>query len=507
MTLVPDAACESASSNRVFGRGKQMRSRAFLGFAFAALIGVSSPVVAQSASPSHARDGAERVASSPTVRLFQQWLHEMETADDAHYTKFIHEHVTGPEQWLGLDFRHIARGTRLYKVKTVTADGVDLWLFDPNLDSFVSGSAKLNAADPNRIEITMMRPTPELPAGARPPTKRQGVALVKAFSARAARYADIGDFSGAVLLAKNGHVLFQKAYGFADREAHKPNQLNTQFRFGSMGKMFTMIGIMQLAQDGKIDLSSPIGRYLPNYPNQDVATKVTVANLLTHTGGTGDIFGPNFEAHKASLRDLKDYVDLYGKRPLEFPPGTRSAYSNYGFILLGRIIEEVSGLTYNHYLQRNIFAPAGMDSTGNLPESDRLPRRAVGYMGFGANLKRTDGMLPFSGTSAGGGYSTVSDFSRFIDGLVSHRLLHADTLQKLVSGGITAKDGTFYPYDFSRTVPGTGRFIGHNGGFPGMNGDLLHFLDSGYTVIVLANRDPPVADFIAMFTAKRLPAK
>jgi CubicO group peptidase (beta-lactamase class C family) len=478
-------------------------------FALAALIGLSIPAVAQPAGQTAKQESTDTAMQNPVVRLFQQWLHEMARADDATLVQFMKAHIGGrgddPEQWL--DFRHLAGGTRLYKVKSTTADGADLWLFDPNIDSFVTASAKLKADDPNKIEITTMHPTGDIPPGAAPPAKLKGSALVKAFSERAQHFADSGDFSGAVLLAKNGHVLFQKAYGFADREAHKPNRLNTQFRFGSMGKMFTMIGIMQLAQDGKIDLSAPIGRYLPDYPNQDVATKVTVSNLLTHTGGTGDIFGPEFDAHKASLRDLKDYVDLYGKRPLEFAPGTRSEYSNYGFILLGRIIEKVSGLTYDQYIQRNIFAPAGMDSTGNLPETDALPRRAVAYMGSGPNLKRADDTLPVRGTSAGGGYSTVGDFERFIEGLTSHRLLHADTLQKLTSGRVTGSDGKFYPYDFGITLPGSGRFIGHGGGAPGMNGDLLHFLDSGYTIVVLANRDPPVADFVAQFIAKRLPAK
>lgn len=485
-----------------------MQSRSLFNFALAVLMGVSVPAIAQPAGQAATRESADAAMQNPAVRLFQEWLDEMQTADDATYTKFVQEHVGmpgGPEQWL--DFRHRAQGTRLYKVKSATADGAELWFFDPNMDMFGTASVKLKADDPNKLEIDRMLLNPEIPAGAALPPKLEGSALVKAFSERAQHYADSGDFSGTVLLAKNGHILFEKAYGFADREAHKPNRLDTQFRFGSMGKMFTMIGIMQLAQNGKIDLSAPIGRYLPDYPNQDVATKVTVSNLLTHTGGTGDIFGPDFDAHKASLRDLKDYVDLYGKRPLEFTPGTRFAYSNYGFILLGRIIEEVSGLTYDQYIQRNIFAPAGMDSTGNLPESDLLPRRAVAYMGSGPNLKRADDTLPVRGTSAGGGYSTVGDFNRFANALVSHRLLHANTLQKLISGGITGKDGTFYPYDFGMTLPGSGRFIGHGGGAPGMNGDLLHFLDSGYTVVALANRDPPVADFVAQFIAKRLPAK
>jgi CubicO group peptidase (beta-lactamase class C family) len=485
-----------------------MQSRSLFSFALAALIGVSVSAVAQPAGQAATQESTDTAMQNPVVRLVRAWLHAMQTADDAAYVRFMQQHYPdapgGQDGWL--EFRHQHRGMQFYSVRSTTAGGAELWLYDPNFDTYVIASAELNAGDPDRFSI-MARGTGDVPPGAASPPKLEGSALIKALSARAQHYVDTGDFSGAVLLAKNGHVLFQKAYGFADREAHKPNRLNTQFRFGSMGKMFTMIGIMQLAQDGKIDLSAPIGRYLPDYPNQDVATKVTVSNLLSHTGGTGDIFGPEFEAHRLTLRDLKDYVDLYGKRPLEFAPGTRSEYSNYGFILLGRIIEEVSGLTYNEYLQRNVFGPAGMDSTGNRPESDRLPRRAVGYTGFGANLKRTDKMLPFSGTSAGGGYSTVGDFNRLVEALVSHRLLRADTLQKLISGGVTGKDGSFYPYDFSRTFGGTGRYFGHPGGAPGMSGDLLHFLDSGYTIVVLANRDFPIVDSIALFIAKRLPAK
>ena len=485
-----------------------MQSRPLFGFVLAALIGLSGSAVAQPAGQTAKQESADTAMQNPVVRLVRAWLHAMQTADDAAYVRFMQQHYPdapgGQDGWL--EFRHQHRGMQFHSVRSTTAQGAELWLFDPNFDSYVIASAELNASDPEKFSI-MARGTGEVPSGAASPPKLEGTALINAVKERAAHFAGTGDFSGAILLAKNGHILFEKAYGFADREAHKPNRLNTQFRFGSMGKMFTAVGIMQLVQDGKIDLSAPIGRYLPDYPNQEVAAKVTVSNLLSHTGGTGDIFGPEFEAHRLTLRDLKDYVDLYGKRPLQFAPGTRFDYSNYGFVLLGRIIEKVSGLSYDDYIRRNIFEPAGMESTGNLPESDRLPRRAVGYTGFGANLKRTDDMLPVRGTSAGGGYSTVGDFNRFADALVSHRLLRADTSQKLISGGVTSPDGTFYPYDFSHTFEGTSRFFGHNGGAPGMSGTLYHFLDSGYTLIVLANRDPPAADFIAMFAAKRLPAK
>jgi CubicO group peptidase (beta-lactamase class C family) len=330
--------------------------------------------------------------------------------------------------------------------------------------------------------------------------------LVEAVEARAASRAAKDQFSGAVLLAQGGRVLFQKAYGMADRTLGKPNRVDTQFRFGSMGKMFTAVAIMQLVEKGKIDLQAPIGRYLANYPNQDIATKVTVAHLLSHTGGTGNIFGPDFDRAKASLRSTKDYVDLYGNRAAEFAPGSRESYSNFGFILLGRIVEQVSGLGYDDYIHRNIFKPAGMASTGNRPESDVLPRRAVSYTGSGAGLKSAEDTLPLNGTAAGGGYSTVGDFNRFVRGLTSHRLLRRETLQKLIEGGVKMADGQLAGFDFGETVPGAGRWIGHGGGAPGMSGLLQHFLNSGVTVVVLANRDPRAAESIAMFAAHRLPA-
>jgi CubicO group peptidase (beta-lactamase class C family) len=453
--------------------------------------------------------GGEPDVQHPAVGLVGDWLDAMQTADDAAFVQFMQEHAPGipgtPEQWL-LGKRQL-RGLRLHSVISTTPGGAELWLFDPHIDSYILANAKLQPGEPSKIASLMLQPTERLPPGAAPPPKLQGEALIDAVRERAKYYVERGDFEGAILIAKGDQVLFQEAYGFADREARKPNELHTQFRFGSMGKMFVIVAMMQLVEDGKVELAAPIGRYLPGYPDQDIATKVTVANLLTHTGGTGDIFGPEFQTNRTTLRDLRDYVDLYGERPALFEAGSRYAYSNYGFILLGRIVEEVSGLSYDDYLEQIIFAPGDMRSTGHLPESATLPRRAVAYMGAGSNLRRADETLPFRGTSAGGGYSTAGDLHRFIDAVVSHQLLKADTLRTLISGGITTADGEFHRYDFGGTVQGTGRFVGHGGGAPGMNGDLKHFLDSGYTLIVLANRDPNVATYVSNFVARRLPAE
>jgi CubicO group peptidase (beta-lactamase class C family) len=410
----------------------------------------------------------------------------------------------GPEWWLAM--RDFLRGMQLCGVRSASADAVELWVFDPNLDSYGIWRFRPGAAEADKAEFLGGSHIDAVPPGAVRPARLALPALVEAIDARAASRTANDQFSGAILLAQGGRVLFQRAYGLADRTQRRPNSLDTQFRFGSMGKMFTAVAIMQLVERGRIDLEAPIARYLPNYPNQDLATRVTVANLLSHTGGTGDIFGPEFDRRKASLRTARDFVDLYGSRAPEFAPGSRRSYSNYGFILLGRIVEQVSGLRYDDYIQRNIFARVGMASTGNRPESEILLRRAVSYTGSGARLRSADDTLPPNGTPAGGGYSTVGDFHRFVHGLTSHRLLRSETFRRLIDGGVRMADGQFAGFDFGGTTRDAGRFIGHGGGAPGMSGLLQHFLDSGVTVIVLANRDPGTAESIATFAAHRLPS-
>ena len=187
--------------------------------------------------------------------------------------------------------------------------------------------------------------------------------IVPGLNAELATRAAQDRFSGAVLISRQGKALFRNVYEELNRERSIPNAPNTRFRFGSLGKMFTGVAIMQLVQAGAVQLDDLISVYLPGYPNPDVAN-ATIHQLLTHTGGTGDIYGPAFQEHRLELKELSDYVALYGMRGTLFPPGSRHEYSNYGYILLGRVIEEVSGLTYEEYVRRNIFQPAGMRSTG-----------------------------------------------------------------------------------------------------------------------------------------------
>jgi CubicO group peptidase (beta-lactamase class C family) len=315
-------------------------------------------------------------------------------------------------------------------------------------------------------------------------------------------------FSGAVLVAKDGQVLFSGAYGLADRERGIANTPRTRFRVGSINKMFTAVSTLQLAEAGEVELTAPLGEYLSDYPNRDVATKVTIHHLLTHTGGTGNIFGPEFKAHRLELRRLADYVRLNGDRAPEFEPGSRWKYSNYGFILLGVVIEKVSGHTYYDYVNGHIYQPANMAATGSQPEDEAVPDLSAGYTRPEETAEwapNTD-TLPWRGTSAGGGYSTAGDLARFAEALLGDQLLGPDSTQRLLTGKVEVSPGVRYAYGFvdARDADGNGS-VGHHGGAPGMNGELRIYPKSGCLIVVLANMDPPAARRIADWLSARLP--
>jgi len=325
-----------------------------------------------------------------------------------------------------------------------------------------------------------------------------------ALSTRAEERARDDLFAGAVLVARHGKVLLQDAWGLADREGGTANTPDTKFRIGSMNKMFTAVAILQLIEAGKLALDDPIGKHLPDYPNKDVASKVTVRHLLTHTGGTGDIFGPQFDQNRLMLREHSDYVELFGARGPRFEPGARFEYSNYGFILLGALIEAVSGTSYYQYVRDHVYEPAGMTATDSLPEPEDVPNRATGYMqrsfGSGPWVPNID-VIPWRGMAAGGGYSTVGDLSRFAEALSAGRLISKSTLAE------ATRPQSQEPYGYGFAMQGDGSLFsyGHNGGAPGMNGELRVFPELGYVVVILSNLDPPAAADLAGFFALRMP--
>jgi CubicO group peptidase (beta-lactamase class C family) len=482
------------------------KKTAMLLAALLAAAGPTSRALAQPATAPPSPSGS--VAETPASDLARGYI-KAATDGDAAFLAFVHannQRIRPDEQWL--EVREQLQRLQVHAVEKASATHAELSAFDAGLETWVRLTFDVTAEAPHKITGLTFRLAPR-PADVAAVPRLAPAALAAATRARMEAVAKAGAFSGAVLIAEGGKPVLEAAYGLADREARTPATPQTQFRFGSMGKMFTAVSIMQLAQAGKLDLTAPIGRYLTDYPNADIATKVTIDNLLTHTGGTGDIFTPAYFAKRLEVKDAKDYVALFGARAPNFAPGARTEYSNYGFMLLGRIVEVVSGQSYDDYIAAHIFAPAHMTATGNQPETTILPHRATGYMARGAKLVSAADTQPWRGTPAGGGYSTVGDLAKFADALMANRLLDAAHTRLLTTGGVNAPDGKLLRYDFGAPAGDGRRYFGHSGGAPGMNGELRIFpAEPGHpaaTIVVLANRDPQVASAAANFISDRLP--
>jgi CubicO group peptidase (beta-lactamase class C family) len=447
---------------------------------------------------------AVQTTGSPAERQFRAWLSAFNAGDRARYEAFLREQFPSRAARLDgdMNFLQMTGGFDLRQVESVTATKVTCLVQERAWEQVARAVVEVEPAAPHRIARLEVNLSPR-PAGMAV-RRLSAPELVAATKAKVDAQAAAGRFQGAVLVARNGKVVYSDAKGLADRATETPNTLDTRFRMGSMNKMFTATAVLQLVQAGKVKLDAPIGTYLTDYPNRDVAAKVTVHHLLTHTGGTGDIFGPQFAAHRLDLKTLDDYVKLYGARGLEFEPGSKWQYSNYGFVLLGVIVERVSGQSYYDYVRDHVFKPSGMTGSGSEPEDAAVPGRATGYMQQkGAWVPNTD-TLPYRGTSAGGGYTTVGDLLRFASALTGHVLLDAEHTDLLTRGKIDTGGGDRYAYGFSETVEDGTRSFGHSGGAPGMNGDLRIFPDSGFVVAALANTGSGASQVVG-WVSERLP--
>lgn len=453
-----------------------------------------------SAQPGKA-EGQPEIPQTPAGKVFAAWLTSFNSADPAQMRAFdaIYPRENAMPVGEKLTFREETGGFTLLRIEKSEPLSVTALLQENRSDTVARMELTVSADEPPKILSSRLEVVPR-PADLAIPRMSEADALA-ALSAHAEKLAKDDRFSGAVLVARNGKVLLEKAWGRANRETGAPITADTQFRLGSMNKMFTAVAALQLVEAGKLALDAPVGRYLTEYPNKDVATKVTVRHLLTHTGGTGDIFGPEYQKNRLTLREHSDYVKLYGSRGLTHEPGAEQRYSNYGFVLLGALIEKVAGMSYYDYVRSKIFQPAGMASTDSLPETEKVANRAIGYMGRGAERTPNTDTLPWRGTAAGGGYSTVGDLFRFAQALESGKLI-----PKAMLAEATKEQVSGYGYGFGVEGEGPLRAYGHNGGAPGMNGDLRVYPQLGYVVVALSNLDPPAASRLAEFFTLRMPA-
>ncbi len=438
-------------------------------------------------------------ATSPASHQLQSWLAAYDGADWDGYLAFVKKSfVTEPEPMLrNPAFRDMTGGFDLAKIEAETPVQVTAIVRERNSDQRARMVMEVEAAEPHHI--VKLHPQPIPPAHL---PEQELLARTREYAQERVSH---DQFSGVVLIAKNGQPLVEHAYGFADRERHLPNTLQTRFGTASLGKMFTAVATLQLVEAGKLKLDDPIGKYLIDYPNRELASKVTISELLSHTGGTGDIFGPEFEQHRRELRTHEDYIRLFGSRSVLFAPGSRWEYSNYGFVLLGAVIDQVSGQNYYDYLRDHIFLPAGMISTGSAQEGEPVPRRSVEYTKQGGSTWHHSMNSGPRATAAGGATTTVRDLLRFANALQNHKLLDTHGMELLTTGHVAMPRGGQYAYGFQDLILNGVRCFGHDGGGPGVSGDLRICPVTGYVVAVLANMDPPAAQRISNFVVNQLP--
>ena len=320
-----------------------------------------------------------------------------------------------------------------------------------------------------------------------------------ALDEKAQRYANEGQFSGVVLVAKGGFVLFERAYGVRDAMTGEPSRIGTRYNLASGGKMFTAVAILQQVAAGKASLDDPVRDFLPDYPNP-VLGNATLRQLLTHQAGAGDVdelFGIENVENRVSMRSADAIISRLGDRAPVHAPGADQRYGNYGHVILSRIVERLSGLSFEDYVHKNIFAPAGMKQTGFFECDDMLELGAVGYVPDQSEPIVNCRTLPTKGFGAGGQWSTARDMWLFVRALEQGKLLPRALFEEATNTQKNWSGLGFFATDYGKGVPLRDFRWGHGGSADGICTDTRHYPRTGETVITLSNSPAPTCFDVA----------
>jgi CubicO group peptidase (beta-lactamase class C family) len=300
-------------------------------------------------------------------------------------------------------------------------------------------------------------------------------------------FVETGNFTGSVLVARKGRVLFRHSYGMANYELRVSNSPETRFHIASISKTFTAAAILQLQEQGRLSVTDPLSRFVPDFPNGD---RITLDNLLTHTSGVPDINDiSDYDTFARSPHTIPELVAKFANLPLGFQPGSSYQYSNSNYNLLALVVEKVTGESYGGYLRKRIFEPLGMQDSGHDGEAWQLiPSAASGYRPAGITDYEKAPYIDWSNKTGNGSlYSTVDDLYRFDRALNTDAVLKASSRQKYLVEGRGNRYGWY-----------TGKRLGHRvmsgkGRSPGFTAELDRFPDDDVTIIVLTNSYSTVA--------------
>ncbi len=451
---------------------------------------------------------------TPAGRIAARYFKAFKSGSDAEMTAFIKESVSPAslaqrplEARLAITRNMRAEMGDIEPQRVIASENERLViLVRTGKGALVEFSFLLDPSAPGKLSGILVRegeaPGPESAVPVPPSVKD----LPRALDDYLRKETAAGAFSGVVLVARGETTLFHEAYGLAERSFSMPVRKDTKFNLGSINKFFTKIAVAKLVEQGELSLDDKLARFLPDYPNAEAAAKVTVRMLVDHTSGIGDIFGDAFEATaKDRLRTNQDYLRLFAANPLLFEPGTSQRYSNGGYVVLGAIIEKVTGKSYYDFVREMIYAPAGMIDTGSYEADASTPNLAEGYTAGGEDrlppgqvLRNNIYSRPARGSAAGGGYSTAEDLLRFVRALRAGRLLGPAGTAWVFGGPEPGTDKTGTSKGASLSP------LGIAGGAPGINADLE--LSGDDVIIVLSNLDPPAARRVGSLIAHWLEA-
>jgi CubicO group peptidase (beta-lactamase class C family) len=288
-------------------------------------------------------------------------------------------------------------------------------------------------------------------------------------------------FMGSVLVARDAQVIYSKGFGSADLEWDIPNSPATKFRLGSVTKQFTAASILLLEERGKLKVTDPVKKYLPGAPA--AWDKITIYHLLTHTSGIPSFTGfADYAKLEPFATTSEQLVSRFRDKPLDFEPGEKWQYSNSGYVLLGHLIEKLTGESYEKFVRENIFTPLGMKDSGYDSNSAVIPHRASGYVHVGDGFENAGFIHMSVPHGAGALYSTTVDLLKWEQGLFGGKLLQAASLQKM-----TTPFKQNYAFGLQVETAGGHKVIQHGGGIEGFNTEVAYYPDDKLTVVVLGN--------------------
>lgn len=447
--------------------------------------------------------------ASPARAEFTRLMNAFNAGDRAVYEKYVNSRFAPKKR----DYGAVNRGLDLFK----TSGGLDvLEISEPaanNLQGWVRARDSdevqelFFVVDPREsYQVVLFDVKPGNPPGPYYPKRLSESAAIAALRDDLVRKAASDRFSGAVLIKHGEQVLLREAFGLADREKNIANRIDTRFRTSSLAQMFTAVAVLRLVQDGKLKLDDPIGKYIPAIARRQLAD-ARIGPLLSHTSGAGEAFNVMHDEKLSDMKSHADYVQAFG---VDKMPGTDGEflYSNLGYILLGRVIDNVSGAGYYQYVRNVVFKPAGMTRTDSLPEDVDVEGRAVGYDRPAGTHRwiSANEWIDYRGMAHGGAYSTVDDVARFLSALRAKKLLDAAHTELMFDPKVQLKEGeSFGLATTTRTYWWFGHWVGNSASGHGASAVVWFSPASDYSVIVLSNFEGPAAQHVGDFVTARLP--